>query len=145
VTALTKGACASVLVASPPAVWLRQPVKVSMCGGPGTPALVMPAWTSGSPTKPAACSAWQRLDTERPATAPVTRLWQLSGWGAGLTARVHLRCRAKKRAASSTSNHGVPVCPPRFACSVFSLVPKASNRSRTRCRSIPSSSHCIRN
>jgi hypothetical protein len=31
---------------------------------------------------------------------------------AGLTARPHFRCRAKNRAASSTSNHGVPACPP---------------------------------
>ncbi len=53
---------------------------------------------------------------------------------AGLTARYHFRCRAKNRFPSSPSNRGTPVCPPMLACSVFSLEPKASNRSRASCR-----------
>jgi hypothetical protein len=36
---------------------------------------------------------------------------------------------------SYPSNCGTPVCPPILACSVFSLVPKASNRFRAICRS----------
>jgi len=41
---------------------------------------------------------------------------------AGVSVRPHFRCRVKNRAPSSTSNHGVPACPPGLACSVFSLV-----------------------
>src|SRR5262249_15172443 len=62
----------------------------------------------------------------------------------GLTARPYFRCRARNRVPSSPSNCGTPVCPPILACSVFSLEPKASNRSRASCRSFPSSSHCSR-
>ncbi|SBS71849.1 hypothetical protein MIPYR_20256 [uncultured Microbacterium sp.] len=53
-----------------------------------------------------------------------------------------LKCRAKNRAASSPANDGTPVWPPRFACSVFSLEPKASKRSNAICRLSPWSSHC---
>ncbi|ALC25333.1 hypothetical protein SPRI_7027 [Streptomyces pristinaespiralis] len=48
------------------------------------------------------------------------------------TDRPHFRCRSKNRHPSSSSNHGVPVCPPGLACNVFSLLPKASNSSRAR-------------
>lgn len=61
-----------------------------------------------------------------------------------LTARLHFRCRAKNWAAASPANCGTPVCPPMLACRVFSLEPKASNRSRAACRSFPPSSHCSR-
>jgi hypothetical protein len=56
---------------------------------------------------------------------------------AGPAVRRHFRCRPKNRFPSSASNHGVPAWPPRLACSVFSLLPKASNRSRARCRGFP--------
>ena len=41
----------------------------------------------------------------------------------GSRTRVYVRCRAKNRVASSPSNRGTPVCPPMFACSVFSSEP----------------------
>jgi hypothetical protein len=63
-----------------------------------------------------------------------------SGCASAASLTAHFRCRAKNRFPSSPSNCGTPVCPPMLACSVFSLEPKASNRSRARCRSFPSSS-----
>ncbi len=48
----------------------------------------------------------------------------------------YFRWRPKNLSPSSRSNHGVPRWPPRLACRVFSLLPKASNRSRARRRGV---------
>lgn len=52
-----------------------------------------------------------------------------------MLANLRVRCQVENLAASSPAWAGTPRWPPMLACNVFSVEPRALNRSRSACRS----------